>query len=72
MVKLDPKKHYEPMLKEDLSCWRCNTSMKNIPTLKAHLQEEFDSLAKREKAKIERKRKLEEKTAARRETDATE
>ncbi|KAJ7774766.1 hypothetical protein B0H16DRAFT_1508264 [Mycena metata] len=71
MANMDPRKHYEPMLKEDLSCWRCNTSMKNIPTLKAHLQEEFDALAKREKAKIERRRKLEEK-AARRETDATE
>jgi aprataxin len=60
MAKLDAK-HYEPMLKEDMCCWRCNASMKNIPNLKAHLQEEWDTQAKREKAKIERKRKLEEK-----------
>ncbi|KAJ6502605.1 HIT-like domain-containing protein [Mycena sanguinolenta] len=62
MVKLDTK-HYESMLKEDLSCWRCNAAMKNIPSLKAHLQEEWDTQAKREKAKIERKRKAEEKSA---------
>ncbi|KAF7338341.1 HIT-like protein [Mycena venus] len=62
MAKLDTK-HYESMLKEDLSCWRCNASMKNIPTLKAHLQEEWDTQAKREKAKIERRRKMEEKSA---------
>ncbi|KAJ7905434.1 HIT-like domain-containing protein [Mycena olivaceomarginata] len=60
MAKLDTK-HYEPMLKEDLSCWRCNASMKTIPALKAHLQEEWDTQAKREKAKIERRRKMEEK-----------
>ncbi|KAF7363389.1 HIT-like protein [Mycena sanguinolenta] len=62
MVKLDTKQ-YESMLKEDLSCWRCNASMKNIPSLNAHLQEEWDTQAKREKAKIERKRKAEEKSA---------
>lgn len=60
MAKLDTK-HYEPMLKEDLSCWRCNANMKTIPALKAHLQEEWDTQAKREKAKIERRRKMEEK-----------
>jgi aprataxin len=60
MAKLDTK-HYEPMLKEDLSCWRCNASMKTIPALKAHLQEEWDTQAKREKAKIEKRRKIEEK-----------
>jgi len=70
MVKLDTK-HYESMLEEDLSCWRCNASMKNIPTLKAHLQEEWDAEAKREKAKIERKRKMEEKSGLN-ETKATE
>ncbi|KAJ7709962.1 HIT-like domain-containing protein [Mycena rosella] len=62
MAKLDAK-HYELMLKEDLSCWRCNAHMKNIPTLKTHLQEEWDAEAKREKAKIERRRKMEEKSA---------
>ncbi|KAJ7109319.1 HIT-like domain-containing protein [Mycena epipterygia] len=63
MAKLDTK-HYEPMLKEDLACWRCNASMKNIPTLKAHLKEEWDTEAKREKAKIERRRKMEERSGA--------
>ncbi|KAJ7156030.1 hypothetical protein C8R43DRAFT_1087390 [Mycena crocata] len=62
MAKLDIK-HYESMLKEDLSCWRCNASMKNIPALKQHLQEEWDNEAKREKAKLERKRKMEQKSA---------
>lgn len=63
MARLDPKR-FEPILKEDLSCWRCNTSMKNIPTLKIHLQEEWDSEMKREKARIERQRKMEGKRAA--------
>ncbi|KAJ7172534.1 hypothetical protein C8R46DRAFT_1259665 [Mycena filopes] len=72
MANLDPKKHYEPMLKEDLACWRCHSEMKNIPTLKAHLKEEHEAEAKREKAKIERRRKLEEKTAASRETVQSE
>ncbi|KAJ7097980.1 HIT-like domain-containing protein, partial [Mycena belliarum] len=60
MARLDTK-HYEAMLKEDLSCWRCNTHMKTIPALKSHLQEEWDAEAKREKAKMERRRKIEEK-----------
>ncbi|KAJ6630744.1 hypothetical protein B0H10DRAFT_1982687 [Mycena sp. CBHHK59/15] len=63
MAKLD-KKRYEPMLKEDLTCWRCDTSIKNMPTLKAHLQEEWDKEVKREKAKIERQRQLEKKEHA--------
>ncbi|KAJ6596834.1 HIT-like domain-containing protein [Mycena vulgaris] len=62
MAKLDTK-HYESMLKEDLVCWRCNTALKNIPALKTHLQEEWEAQAKREKAKMERRRKLEEKSA---------
>ncbi|KAJ7685130.1 HIT-like domain-containing protein [Mycena polygramma] len=63
MARLDPKR-FEPILKEDLSCWRCNGTMKNIPTLKTHLQEEWDTEMRREKAKIERQRKMEEKRAA--------
>jgi len=51
---------YEPLLKEGLTCWRCGASMKNIPTLKRHLQEEHDKEAKTEKAKMDRKRKLDE------------
>ncbi|KAJ8520410.1 hypothetical protein ONZ45_g2767 [Pleurotus djamor] len=57
MAKLD-KKTYETMLKEDLACWNCGSAQKNMPTLKTHLQEEFDTLSTREKAKAERKRKL--------------
>ncbi|KAJ4488139.1 hypothetical protein J3R30DRAFT_3654469 [Lentinula aciculospora] len=60
MVKLD-QKAYEKLLKEDLVCWKCEAQMKNIPTLKAHLQEEWDKVSKREKGRTERKRKLEEK-----------
>jgi aprataxin len=55
------KSRYEPLLKEDLSCWRCGHAMKNMPTLKNHLQEEWDNDMKREKAKLEKKRKREEK-----------
>lgn len=59
MAKLDPKP-FALLLKEDLSCWRCGSEMKNIPKLKEHLQEEWD----RDKAKHERKRKLEQKAKA--------
>ncbi|KAF9264833.1 HIT-like protein [Marasmius fiardii PR-910] len=59
MKKLDEKK-YEKLLKEDLSCYRCEKSMRNIPALKMHLQEEWDADAARQKAKEGRKRKLEE------------
>ena len=50
---------YELMLKEDLTCWHCNVGLKNMPVLKAHLQEEWDKQAKQEKSKKERRRKLE-------------
>ena len=59
MAKLEPKAH-EKLLNESLACWRCNLETKNMPTLKTHLQEEWDSLAKKEKARLERTRKLEE------------
>ena len=50
---------YEPILKEPLVCFRCNSEMKNMPILKAHLQEEWDKLERR--AKLGRnKRKLPE------------
>lgn len=62
-AELDPK-HYEALLKEDLVCFHCGSSMKNIPTLKAHLAEEWDKIASREKARLEKKRKFEEKRAA--------
>jgi len=49
------KSQYEPLLKDDLVCWRCGHVLKNMPTLKAHLQEEWDQEAKVERAKLERK-----------------
>jgi aprataxin len=54
------KSQYEPLLKDDLVCWRCGHVLKNMPTLKTHLQEEWDKEAKTEKARLERKRKREE------------
>lgn len=49
------KNQYEGLLKQELSCLHCNNTMKNIPSLKAHLQEEFDKLQTKakDKAKIE-------------------
>ncbi|GLB35012.1 putative C2HE / C2H2 / C2HC zinc-binding finger [Lyophyllum shimeji] len=61
MAKLDPKDH-EAFLKQDLACFHCGSAMKNMPALKAHLQEEWDKQAARVKAKLERKRQLEEKS----------
>ncbi|KAK7693437.1 hypothetical protein QCA50_003005 [Cerrena zonata] len=46
------KSQYEPLLKEDLECFRCECSIKNMPLLKTHLQEEWDKLAEKEKAKV--------------------
>jgi aprataxin len=63
MSKLEVKT-CEQILKEDLACWHCGSGMKNIPILKAHLQEEWDKRAKQERAKMDRKKKLEEKHAA--------
>lgn len=54
MAELKPSK-YEPILKEDLVCFRCDQPQKNMPTLKAHLQTEWDNLRKREKALLEKK-----------------
>ncbi|KAG2157296.1 HIT-like domain-containing protein [Suillus clintonianus] len=51
------KSEYEPLLKEDLSCWKCDRNLSNMPKLKSHLQEDFDKLSDQEKAKAERKRK---------------
>lgn len=51
------KSPYELLLKDDLACWRCGAAMKNMPTLKAHLQVEWEKEEKAEKAKLARKRK---------------
>ncbi|KAG9318716.1 HIT-like domain-containing protein [Chiua virens] len=53
------KSEYEHLLKEDLCCWRCERDMKNMPLLKAHLQEEWDAEERKEKARLARKRKRE-------------
>lgn len=53
MAELKPSK-YEPLLKEDLVCFRCNKPQKNMPTFKAHLQTEWDGLRNREKTRLEK------------------
>jgi len=52
--------NFEPLLKEDLACFRCRAEMKNMPTLKSHLQEEWDKLERRAKQIQSRKRKFKE------------
>ncbi|KAF8522306.1 hypothetical protein BU17DRAFT_45097 [Hysterangium stoloniferum] len=49
-----PKAQYEPLLREDLVCWRCDETFKNIPTLKEHLRQEWQKDLDRAKS---RKRK---------------
>lgn len=53
---------YEPLLKDQLACWRCGRAMKNIPTLKVHLQKEFDDEVARSKLHLGKKRKQEATT----------
>ncbi|KDQ60763.1 hypothetical protein JAAARDRAFT_31735 [Jaapia argillacea MUCL 33604] len=60
MSKLE-KSEYEPLLKEDLCCYRCNESMKNMPTLKSHLQEEWDNETKSAKTKLEKAKLVQNK-----------
>jgi len=55
---LKPTK-YEPILKESLVCFHCNTEMKNIPLLKKHLEEEWDKLERQAREDAGRKRKAE-------------
>lgn len=57
------KSDYEHLLKESLSCWKCERDMKNMPQLKAHLQEEWDEEARKEKARLARKRKRDDATS---------
>jgi aprataxin len=54
MVKLSSTK-YEPLLKSSLSCFRCHSEQRNIPTLKKHLQDEWLKLQSQSERK---KRKL--------------
>jgi aprataxin len=50
-----PASQYESLLKTDLQCWRCESPQKNIPTLKAHLQKEWED--EKAKALTTKKRK---------------
>ena len=40
---------HEPLLKEDLVCWRCHETFKTLPKLKEHLTWEKEAEASREK-----------------------
>ncbi|PVF98908.1 hypothetical protein CPB86DRAFT_704435 [Serendipita vermifera] len=53
-----PVSQYESLLKTDLQCWRCELPQKNIPTLKAHLQKEWED--EKAKALATKKRKREQ------------
>jgi len=57
------KSDYEYLVKESLCCWKCDRDMKNMPLLKAHLQEEWDEEAHKEKARLARKRKRDDATS---------
>ncbi|KAG8912413.1 hypothetical protein FRC00_004578, partial [Tulasnella sp. 408] len=50
-----PESRYEPLLKSDMQCWRCDTDLKTVPKLKEHLQTHFD----RDIARMKKKRKHE-------------
>lgn len=46
---------YEPLLKDTLTCFSCNAEIKNMPTLKVHLQEEWEKLKQWKTGKCKRK-----------------
>lgn len=58
-----PEEH-ELRLKDALVCFRCGETVKNMPALKNHLQEEFDALRKREVGKLKRKHETESETVS--------
>ena len=69
-----PKTQYEPILSSPLSCWKCGRAANNIPTLKQHLQEEWDVEKEREKKRARargEKRKREEVDAEKMGTEPT-
>ncbi len=41
------RSQYEPLLKDDMSCFHCGQGFKTIPKLKEHLQDEWNKLAQR-------------------------
>ncbi|KIL69692.1 hypothetical protein M378DRAFT_68635 [Amanita muscaria Koide BX008] len=49
---------YGKILKEPLSCFHCSKQLKDMPTLKGHLQDEWESVMKRERTKLERKKHI--------------
>ncbi|KDR81553.1 hypothetical protein GALMADRAFT_59127 [Galerina marginata CBS 339.88] len=64
LVKQLKRSTYEPILKENLVCFHCHAEMKNMPTLKTHLQEEWDKLERRGRDSAKRKRKAVASTPA--------
>ena len=48
---------HEPLLKEDLQCWRCRETLKTIPKLKEHLEREKKAEASREKKACQGKKR---------------
>lgn len=49
---------HEPLLLEDLECWRCREEFKTLPKLKEHLTREKEAEASRKKKACQsRKRK---------------
>ena len=40
---------HEPLLKEDLECWRCREKFKTMPKLKEHLAQEKEAETSRQK-----------------------
>jgi hypothetical protein len=63
MARLAPAE-YEAHLKDELVCFHCGETAKNMPALKKHLQDEFDALRKREVGKLKRKREIEKTKSA--------
>ncbi|KAI0341582.1 HIT-like protein [Trametopsis cervina] len=60
-ASLDPRT-YEPLLKHDLDCFICDKPFKNMPLLKAHLQQHHEALyvnKSKSKAPVSKKRALE-------------
>ena len=48
---------HEPLLKEDLECWRCCERFKTLPKLKEHLKREKEVEASREKKALQGKKR---------------
>jgi C2HE / C2H2 / C2HC zinc-binding finger len=56
MARLAPEV-YEPRLKGALVCFRCGKTAKNMPALKKHLQDEFETLRKCQVAKSKKRKR---------------